>query len=254
MKLAIASFMLIAVALCASSARAQAVLAQPQPMPRTISTSGEATVYVAPDEVIVNVGVETFSQKLDDAKAENDQASARLIKAIKDLGVEAKHLQTADLEVELRYRSHEPIQGIEGYYARRGYAVTLKDVKLFEKLVDTALKNGANRLMGFNFKNTELRKHRDEARRMAVKAAREKAILLAEELDCRVGMPRTISEDSPAYPSYWGGRFGFTGGNAFMMQNSVQNAGGGETGGESLPLGQIAIRATVSVSFDLIGK
>jgi uncharacterized protein len=240
---------IIMTALIGSDAFAQAPA---QPMPRTISTSGESTVYVAPDEVVVNVGVETFSQKLDDAKAENDQASARLIKAIKDLGVESRHLQTAELEIQLRYRNSEPIQGVEGYYARRAYAVTLKDVKLFEKLVDSALKNGANRLMGFEYRNTELRKHRDQARKMAVKAAKEKAELLAHELECRVGMVHTVNENTPVYSGYWGSRWG--GGNSYMTQNAMQFDPGQAGAGEALPLGQIAIRASVHVSFDLIGR
>ena len=36
-----------------------------EPLPRVISTTGESVVYVTPDEVIVNVGVETFNPDLD---------------------------------------------------------------------------------------------------------------------------------------------------------------------------------------------
>src|SRR5687767_14780748 len=50
----------------------------------SVSTTGEAIVYVKPDEVVLNFGVETFDTNLEKAKQQNDAASARLVKAVKD--------------------------------------------------------------------------------------------------------------------------------------------------------------------------
>ena len=213
--------------------------------PRTISTSGEAIVYVVPDEVIVNFGVQTFDKDLDKSKAANDEMSAKLLKSIKALGVEDKHVQTDTLNIEIQYNDRH--LGIEGYVASRLYLVTLKDTKLLEKLIDTGLKNGANQLHGFEFKTSELRKHRDQARKMAIKAAKEKAVALAGELEMKVGKPRTISEGSIGYYGRSWGANGFANSN----QNAVQAAPEGGEGGETMPLGQMAVHASVSVSFDL---
>jgi uncharacterized protein YggE len=215
----------------------------------SINTSGESIVYVKPDEAIINFGVEILHKELDQAVAQNDEASARLVKAIKGLGIEPQHLQTDHLEVHIRYTSNN--LAIEGYTTRRGYSITLKDIGKLETLVQTGLKNGANTLMGVEFRTTELRKYRDQARKMAIKAAKEKAVALAEELDCRVLAPRSIQE-GVAYSGYYGGWWGWRGGNA-MAQNSVQSApgGGGGVEGETMPLGQIAVRASVGVTFDL---
>jgi uncharacterized protein YggE len=215
---------------------------------RTISTSGEAVVYAVPDEVVVNFGVETAQPELEKAKSQNDQAASRLVKALKEIGIEAKHIQTDNMDIEIRYKDNNLV--IAGYVARRGYSVTLKDTKKFESLITTALNAGANRLLGFEYRNTELRKFRDQARRMAVKAAHEKAVDLADALACQVGSPRVIQEGG-GFAGYWGSHWGW-GGNA-MTQNSVQAApGGGGDGGEATPLGQIAIRAQISVTFDLV--
>lgn len=234
-----AAFVLLAIA--------APLAAQEQSQKASISTNGEATVYVRPDEAIVSFGVETYDVSLDVAKKQNDEKSSTLIKAVLAMGIEEKHVATDRVEVELRYADRgKPIAGIEGYYARRSYSVTLKDVKQLEKLIDTVLKSGANRLSGIEFRTTELRKFRDQARRMAIRAAREKAELLANELGVGVGGPRTISE-SGSY-GYWGGRNYNV--NAFA-QNSVQVMPGGDGGGESTPLGQIGVTANVSVTFDL---
>jgi uncharacterized protein len=218
-------------------------------LPRTISTTGEAVVNVVPDEVEVMLGIETFAPKLEDAKKANDERAARLLKTIKAAGVEERHIQTDRLQLDIRYRSGHPSEGIEGYYARRSYSVTLKDTKKLDALLDAALNNGANQLQGIGYRTTELRKHRDKARQMAIHAAKEKAVALAAELECTVGAPRTIGEGSVGYNPWYGRNA-----QAQMSQNAMQEAGGAPEGDETTPFGQIGINANVSVTFDLLPK
>ena len=223
-------------------------LAAEEALPRTISTTGEAVVNVVPDEVIVGLGVETFAPKLEDAKKANDERATHLVKTIKAAGVDDRYIQTDTLQLEIRYRSNRSSEGIDGYYARRSYSVTLKQPKKLEQLLDASLNSGANQLHGISYRTTELRKHRDVARQMAIKAAKEKAVALARELDCAVGAPRTIGEGYVGYGG-WGGRM-----NAQVAQNSMQEAGGAPEGDETTPFGQIGINAQVSVTFDLAPK
>jgi len=210
-----------------------------------ISTSGQATVYVVPDKVVVLLGVQTFDASLDKAKAANESASGQLVKAVRAAGVNQSDIGTDQLSVEIRYKDTHNYTDIEGYFVRRIYSVTIKDVKLVEPLVDTALKNGANLIGDISFQSTELRKYRDQAREMAIRAAKEKAVALARVLDCTVGKPRNITESSGGY---YGSRASNRNSNA---QVSVQQVGGGGDSGETLPLGKIAVEATVSVTFEL---
>ena len=135
---------------------------------------------------------------------------------------------------------------------RRAYSVTLKDVKRFEKLVDVALKNGANRLLGFEFRTTDLRKHRDEARKNAILAAKEKAQALAAALGQELGDPTSIGEGWHGLVgnrrSWWGWQRGG------MSQNYTSHAGNGGTGGATLPLGEIGVSARINVSFQMRPK
>jgi uncharacterized protein YggE len=245
----------LSICLFTSVARAQAEPASSTVPPRTITTTGEAVVYVVPDEIVVNFGVETFDAQLSKAKSANDEASKKLLDAMRKIGVEDKHLQTSDLEVEIDYiDGGHASKGIEGYFARRMYSVTLKDTKKFEQAIDAALASGANRLMGFEYRTTQLRKHRDEARRMAIRAAREKADALARELECSIGKPRTIGEGYYGSVGTWGSRWGWGGGiNSYnVAQNAAQADGGaGDESGEALPLGQVGVRAQITVTFDL---
>lgn len=241
--------LLVIVALLLVSLSTCAFAEDTRPLPRSISTNGEAIVYVTPDEAIVTFGVQTFNASLDKSKSDNDELSAKLLKAVKAVGIEEKHIQTDQLQIAINYKNYN--NGghgvIDGYMSTRSYSVKLKDVKLLDKLVDAVLKNGANQFHGVSFQSTELRKHRDEARKMAIKAAKEKAIALAGELEMKVGKPRSISESGGYFFS------GGMGANRYnnMAQNSVQMVGGAGDDSQVTPLGQIAISANVSVTFDI---
>jgi hypothetical protein len=131
---------------------------------------------------------------------------------------------------------------------RRSIVVTLRDVKRFEELLAAVLESGTNRVDGLEFRTTALRKHRDAARALALKAAREKAEAMAAELGCKVGKPVTISEGAAGAGLWaWGGRRGNQ-----MTQNVMGEApsGGGE-GSEGFAPGQISVTASVNVSFEL---
>ena len=79
---------------------------------------------------------------------------------------------------------------------------------------------------------------------MATKAAREKAVAIAGELGSKVGKPFTIHESSSNYSS---SRTGYN------MSQNVMGDGGGEpdTSSSGFAPGQISIRASVTVDFDL---
>lgn len=234
--------------LCAHPVLAQDRPGGAAPVERVISASGDATVYVVPDEIIIRLGIVTFAPELADAKRSSDDSARRLLAAIGEFDIDPKHIQADNVRVEIRYPNGGPAKGIEGFEITREFAVTLKDVTKLEALLDGALTNGANVLRGVEYRSTKLREHRDRARAMAANAAREKARDLASALGMSVGMPRTINEGGF---HYYGGYFGSRYDN--VSQNVFAQAGGGPAdAGETVPLGQIGIRASVSVSFDLL--
>jgi uncharacterized protein YggE len=216
----------------------------------TIGVSGEALLYVIPDEAIVGMGIESFDPMLPRAKAQNDAETKRLLAALRRLGIEDKYIQTDTVQVDLQYRTGHPSEGIEGYFVRRAFTVTLKDPGMVEGTVASALGNGANRIMGLEFRTTELRKFRDEARRKAIAAAREKAQLLAGEAGVKLGRATSIGEGykRSISGSHW---WGWNGGGANSVQNAMQSGGGSGPDGSTIPLGQIGVSATVSISFAL---
>jgi uncharacterized protein YggE len=134
------------------------------------------------------------------------------------------------------------------------FLFTIKDVSKLTPLLTKVLEVGATKVLGVEYRTSNLRKYRDQARSMAVKAAREKAVAMAGDLDQKIGKPHTITEtpyygrDWNYYGSWW--YFRSSGGAANVSQNIASDPGSGGTS-EDIAIGQIAVTARVSVSFDL---
>jgi uncharacterized protein YggE len=220
---------------------------------RRITVRGSAEVRVVPDEVVLTVGVESFYLELEDSKAENDRLTTSVIEAAKGNGIASEHIRTDYLSIEPRFDDrYDKNQELLGYVVRRTVALTLRDVSRFEDLLSEVLEAGANYVHGVDFRTTELRKHRDEARARAIEAAREKAQDLAGQLGQSIGKPLSIDEGYggwfSSYGSWWGSRW--AGGAA---QNVIQSmpSSAAETEGPTAP-GQISVSATINVTFELV--
>ena len=220
--------------------------------PALINVTGEAEIKVAPDEVILTLGVETVSQDLAQAKSQNDGIVSRAMEVATGHGVEQKHIQTDYVNIEPRYRYNDREDRFLGYFVRKNMVITLRKLTEFESLLTGMLEDGVNHVHGIEFRTTELRKHRDRARVLALHAAREKAEAMAAELGRKIGSPRNITEQYNAWRSGYGGWWG-GGRRGAMSQNVMQTVGGGlsSDGSATLAPGQIAVTATVSVSFEL---
>lgn len=230
-------------------ARPVYVSAAAAPPQRAVNTVGEAEVRVSPDEVVLTVGAESHEPTLSAAKARNDEAVKQLLATAQREGIAAADLQTEYVEVEPRYESYERKKLI-GFTTRRTMTILLRDVSRFEKLLTSLLEAGATNVLGIQFRTTKLRTYRDQARALAVHAAKEKADALAHELAQEVERPLTIDEEANSwfspYSSWWGGRY------SGAMQNVVQNAGPSAPSPEgTFAPGTIAVTARVRVSFAL---
>jgi uncharacterized protein YggE len=219
---------------------------------RTVTVSGDAEVRVVPDQAQLWLAVETVDKSIAKAKAANDERVKKTLETLKKLGLPEKDVATDYLTVEARYDNGswsksggEP----DGYAVRKSVVVTLRDLKHFEETVQAVLQAGTNRIEGQEFRTSELRKHRDAARAMALKAAHEKATAMAAELGAKAGKVRSINEYGGGYS------YGWRGGNRFagMAQNVSQNVGGGDEGSsdQGFAPGLISVRTQVQVVFDL---
>lgn len=219
-----------------------------------ITVNGEAVVNVKPDKIVVTFGIETWDAEIMTAKQKNNDILKKAIVAIKESGIPEKEIQTDHLSIEPRYKNDYRKEDFLGYFVRNAFVVTLAETDKVEELVTKVLQAGVNYIHGIDFQTTEFKKYREQARDLALKAAREKAEKMAGVLGQTVGTPIQISENYSGSPwwyySSWGG-WGY-GRNQGMTQNAIQNVQGGSGEiSETIALGKISIQANVSVTFEL---
>ena len=201
------------------------------------SVTGEAEVQVAPNQVIVTLGVETWDKDLGIAKRENDERVKRIFDLAKKYSVKPGYVRVDHISIEPRYNDGEGREDFIGYRVHKTIVLTVQNLSKFDDLLNSVLEAGANYVYGVQFLTTKLREYRDQARALALKAAKEKAKNMAKELGQKVGRPYTIVEEQYAKG---------------MAPNVIQGDGGSSGGADkSIAVGQISVNARVRVSFEL---
>jgi uncharacterized protein len=217
---------------------------------RSIQVSGTAVVNVIPDRVMIELGVQSNGATPDGVHADNVRAIQNVTGALKKMGIDPKDIATDYYIVQPVYDDYNSLN-IKGYRVDNTVSITLRDVKQVDGVILNALKAGANEVQDVQFYTSELRKYRDQARELAMKAAGEKAQALAGAAGAQTGCVLSVSENiwSSYFGSWRGGR-----NPAMWTQNVSQNASQGEVpqlDDSPLSLGQIAIQAQINASYSL---
>jgi len=223
---------------------------------RTIHVSGTAVVNVKPDRALIKLGVQSNGRSAKDAQEKNSAAISKVTKVLKTLGIESKDIATDWYTIEPLYEDYDSLY-IKGYRIYNIIEVTVRDVDRANDVMVAAFGAGANQVVSVDFYTSELRKYRDQAREMAMKAASEKAKALAQSAGADTSCVLNINENTSSYFNGWGWWWWGYGNNQNQWtQNAVQNVApsGGETPStEDNPVstGMISIRAEVSATFGL---
>jgi len=223
---------------------------------RSIQVSGAAVVNVMPDRALIKLGVQSNGRSAKDAQAKNSATINQVIRALKSQGIEAKDIASDWYTIEPLYEDYDSLH-IKGYRIYNIVEITMRDVGKSNDAIVAAFQAGANQVVDVQFYTSELRKYRDQARELAMKAAREKADALSNAAGSSVGCVLTINENT--WSNFYSGGWWWYGSNSnqnLMTQNVVQNAA--PSGGEAptlddgpLSAGQISVRAEINASFGL---
>jgi len=212
----------------------------PANLPPLVSVTGVGEVKVQPDEIVLNVGLDVRDKNLDVARQQSETRVAELLKYLKKAGIEAKYIQSTNLSVYPQYGEYGQSTP-EFYMTQRSVTVTIKNVNRFDEILTGIYKTGANRVDGIEYRTSELQKHREQARKLAIQAAKQKATALTTELGAKVGRVYNINEipaegyPSPIYRS--------------RAANKMMEASAADAAGPTISVGQITVSASVEVSF-----
>lgn len=220
------------------------------PQESTLSASGTARVSRTPDFVDVVVGVVVHEPTAAAAQSGADKAMSATVTAIKALKLDGADLQTGSVELSPRYertdRGFDDMK-IVGYSATMTLRVRTNDLASVARIIDTALTAGSNRVDSVQFGIKEALEAREEAIRLATRAARRKAEVLADALDMRLG--RVVNAGTTS--NQWGG---WGGANRMSQMSNVMQSGGGAPGEDAVVPGKVEVWADTNVTYVILPK
>jgi uncharacterized protein len=219
-------------------------IAQDQSNRPLITVTGQAEIMVVPDEVAFNLKVVSMDKNLLTAQAKNDETVKALLALARRYQIPPHLMQTDHITLSERYTDEDVTKKppvFLGYTVSKRVAIVLSDVNKAEQLLADIFKSGVSTIEDVDFRTTQVRKYKDQARAMAIKAAQEKAMALAKEIGQTIGKAYSITEEGLRNPNY-----------SANTTNSFSSVRGSYSDDEStIALGQISITARVVVSFEL---
>lgn len=177
----------------------QTATAQPgvSNMPQIV-VIGTGEVKVEPDIAIITIGVETKAPTTQEALAQNSAQAQAIIERIRQMGVEAKDIQTTGINIYPFY--DEQGQNIIGYTVSNMVNVTIRNIAQAGDLIDQVVQVGANRLYGVSFGVSDTEAVMAQAREAAVANARARAEQMARASGTSLGRVLFITENFGASP------------------------------------------------------
>lgn len=162
---------------------------------KKLKVVGRGEVSVKPDIAEVIIGVVTENEQLDVAQQVNSNTTQKVIESIKARGILPNDIQTQNYFFNIVYDFIDGKRVFRGYEVTNNLKVIIRNINDVGKLIDTAVKNGANNISFIGFKVSNPSKYYEEALKLAVDDAQKKAISIADTLKVKLNIvPVEINE------------------------------------------------------------
>jgi uncharacterized protein YggE len=213
---------------------------------RGIHVSGQGKVVAVPDIVVFSAGVVTTGETAQVASQENAEAMDRVLRALKNLGIEDKDIKTQTVSVWPEYDYGQRDEGkrelpiIIGYRAENRVSVTVREVSMAGKAIDASVDAGANQVYGLSYSFSDEKKDKlyALALREAVADGTGKAKAIADAIGAEKITPVSVSESGGFYPPI------------YRMDMAEAAVDGGVSVPTPVSPGELEVSASVSMSFD----
>lgn len=207
-----------------------------QTTPRsTVQATGDGSVSVTPDQARINVSVVTQAANAQDAANQNAGIATTVIGQLTQVLGESGSVKTVNYSITPIYQNspNQP-STLTGYSVTNSIQVTLNDLTITGKVIDTATQAGASRIDSLQFSLKDDSAARSQALSAATRKAKSKAEAIAASVGLRTGAIFLIQESGAILPLGV-----FTGAPTSVLTTPVQP-------------GQLTVTANVTMSVELI--
>lgn len=207
-----------------------------------LSSSGTASINAEPDTAVFSLAIETENKLLTQALQENTNKAQKVMSEIKKLLSKDDSIKTTGFNVNpvYNYDNKERKSVLTGYRVTNMVSIKTKKLSDAGKIIDAAIKNGANKADDLDFMIENKEKYSAELLKKASEEAKQKAYATAEALGlCIKGINRVSTNFSDETISpYYRGTFA-----AMEMKSSSDGAA------PPIEAGEVKLKAIVTVDF-----
>jgi hypothetical protein len=206
----------------------------------TISISATGEVFAAPDVANFTVSVVKEAKTAVEAQSQNAEAINKIVKFLKDSGIENKDVKTSGYNIypKYDYLEHQG-QVFKGYEVTQSLDVKVRKIDEAGKILSGVVEMGANQVGGINLAIDNEDELKRTARQKAISEANTKAEELVKDLDISLGRLVNFSESAGGYPVPLYG----------MMK--AEGLGGSDTAAPSIPTGENKISVSVNLTYEI---
>jgi uncharacterized protein len=220
------------------------------PIPATITVSGEGEVFAIPDIGKFSFSVMAEAETAGEAQELSGVKINDILAYLAEQGIEEKDIKTENYNLYPRWRYEERVCPVgsycppgervqDGFTVSQTVSVKVRDTKEAGSIIAGVGERGAADISGLNFTVDDSEALRVEARAKAIEDAKEKAVTLAGQLGVRLVRITSYNEGGDYYQPY--ARL-----EAFSDADSVKGFGGPD-----LPMGEESTIVRVSVNYEI---
>jgi uncharacterized protein YggE len=171
----------------------------------TLATYGEGVYETMPDTVFVNLSVQRDGLTAEEAQDALRKALSAVLKNLEPLDIPQEKLRTDGYSLYPLYKQQKTASyiqetpEIDKYRAYIRLNIELHQVQQMGKVVDAAIKGGANRVDNINYTLKDQTAAKREALRRAMENAQLKAGFMAESFNVKLVQPVSIEETGSSY-------------------------------------------------------
>ena len=207
------------------------------------SVNGSGTVYAKADIANISVGLKTGTKKTAvEATRESVGKMNNIIAELKKLKIEEKDIKTSNYSLNPVYNyTQDNGQVLDGYEVVQTLSLKIRDLEKIGDVISKTTEQGANQVGNIDFTIDDEFALKNQARELAIKKAKEKASLIAQQSGIKLGSIKNVveSSDSPVYPTYSNAKMDFAGSSKEALPSP------------EIQTGQNEIKVDVTVTYDV---
>jgi len=220
------------------------------PIPATISVTGEGEVLAVPDIGQFSFSVQAEGESASEAQEISGVKINEIISYLREKGVEEKDIKTQNYNLYPRWRFEDRICPVgtfcqgdrvqDGFTVNQSIMVKVRDTDLAGEVISGVGNLGATNISSLLFTTDDLEVLKEEAREMAITDAKDKAKILADQLGVELVQLSSYYEEGDRYEPYFDNR---------MMAMDAE--GSVEFGGAEMPMGENSTIVKVNVTYQV---